>query len=132
MSTRFAQPGAVVKAGNENLAVSRLRTGELGSGALSQLRAESEVMKVEELRWPCFLATVEAMKQDHTVSTALDTKYVFVTKAFNDFKILFNRDSKESKDAAEFVEYALKNLANQQTLRAVSYTHLTLPTICSV
>ncbi|QXL90316.1 hypothetical protein [Salmonella phage NINP13076] len=77
-------------------------------------------MKVEELRWPFFLATVEAMKQDHTVSTALDTKYVFVTKAFNDFKVLYNRDSKESKEAAEFVEYALKNLANQQTLRDIA------------
>lgn len=120
MSTRFAQSTEIAKAGNETLAVSRLRTGELGSGALSQLRAESEAMKVEELRWPFFLATVEAMKQDHTVSTALDTKYVFVTKAFNDFKVLYNRDSKESKEAAEFVEYALKNLANQQTLRDIA------------
>lgn len=111
---------AVAKAGNENLAVSRVRTGELGSGALSQIRAESEIMKVEELRWPMFLATVDSMKQDHTVATALDTKYVFVTKAFNDFKILFNRDSEESKKAADFVEYALKNLANQQTLRDVA------------
>lgn len=120
MSTQFAKKTDVAKAGNENLAVSRLRTGELGSGALSQLRAEVEAMKVDELRWPSFLATVEAMKQDHTVSTALDTKYVFVTKAFNDFKVLFNRDSAASKSAAEFVEYALKNLANQQTLRDIA------------
>lgn len=120
MSTRFAQQEEISKAGNERLAVSRLRTGELGSGALSQLRAESEIMKVKELRWPNFIATVEAMKQDHTVSTALDTKYVFVTKAFNDFKILYNRDSRKSKKAAEFVEYALKNLANQQTLRDIA------------
>lgn len=110
----------MAKAGNETLAVSRLRTGELGSGALSQLRAESEMMKVEELRWPYFLATVDAMKQDHTVSTALDTKYVFVTKAFNDFKVLFNRNSEASKKAADFVDYAFRNLANQQTLRDVA------------
>ena len=121
MSTRFKEAtSGIEKAGNEKLAVSRLRTGELGSGALSQLRAESELMKVEELRWPCFLATVECMKQDHTVSTALDTKYVFVTKAFNDFKVLFNKDSEESKKAAEFVEYALKNLSNYQTLRDIA------------
>lgn len=110
----------VTKAGNETLAVSRLRTGELGSTALSQVRADSQNMMVEELRWPMFLNTVEAMKQDHTVSTALDTKYVFVTKAFNDFKVLFNTKSEASKAAAEFVEYALKNLSDQQTLRDVA------------
>lgn len=121
MSTRFMkETDDVQKAGNESLPVSRLRVGELGSGALSQLRAESEVMKVEELRWPFFLSTVECMKQDHTVSTALDTKYVFVTKAFNDFKVLFNKSSEASKNAAEFVEYALRNLSNQQTLRDVA------------
>lgn len=121
MSTRYGTNiQEVKKAGNETLAVSRLRTGELGSGALSQLRAEAEMMKVEELRWPYFLSTVEAMKQDHTVSTALDTKYVFVTKAFNDFKVLFNKSSEDSKKAAEFVEYALKHLSNQQTLRDIA------------
>lgn len=118
---RKAQANAnIQKAGNEKLAVSRLRTGELGSSALSQIRADSQLMMVEELRWPMFLSTVEAMKQDHTVSTALDTKYVFVTKAFNDFKVLFNTKSEASKSAAEFVEFALKNLADQQTLRDVA------------
>lgn len=107
---------AVNKAGNENLAVSRVRMGELGSGALSQIRADSERMKVEELRWPFFIGTVEAMKQDHTVSTALDTKYVFVAKAFNDFKMIYNRESEASKAAAEMIEFALKNM-NGQTLR---------------
>lgn len=110
----------IIKAGNENMAVSRLRMGELGSGALSQIRADSQVMMVEELRWPQFLGTVECMKQDHTVATALDTKYVFVTKAFNDFKILFNRKSEESKKAADFVEYVFKNLSNEQSLRDVA------------
>lgn len=103
----------VNKAGNESLAVSRVRMGELGSGALSQIRADSERMMVQELRWPFFIGTVEAMKQDHTVATALDTKYVFVTKAFNDFKMLFNRDSPTSKEAADLVEFALKNMKNQ-------------------
>lgn len=106
----------VEKAGNESLSVSRMRLGELGSGALSQIRADSERMMVTELRWPFFLSTVEAMKQDHTVSTALDTKYVFVTKAFNDFKILYNRESPASKEAAELIDFALKNMEGQ-TLR---------------
>lgn len=110
----------VNKAGNESLAVSRVRVGELGTQALAQIRADAEYMQVEELRWPNFISTVETMKLDHTVATALDTKYVFVTKAFNDFKILHNSKSPQSKSAAEFVEFALKNLANQQTLRDIA------------
>lgn len=106
----------VQKAGNEVLPVSRLRTGELGSTALSQIRADAERMMNEELRWPQFLCTVECMRQDHTVSTALDTKYVFVAKAFNEFKVLHNRSSAASKEAAEFVEYCFKNM-DRQTLR---------------
>lgn len=104
------------KAGNEILPVSRIRTGEMGTLALSQIRADSERMRVEELRWPQFISTVECMKEDHTVATALDTKYVFVAKAFNDFKVLHNRSSQESKAAAEFVEYCLNNM-DGQTLR---------------
>lgn len=110
----------VSKAGNESIPVSRVRMTELGTGALSLLRAESEVMKVQELQWPMFLATVDAMKQDHTVATALDTKYVFITKAFNDFKVLFNKRSEESRKAAKIIEYGLRNLANSQTLRDVA------------
>lgn len=105
------------KAGNEAISVSRLKMGEIGSGALSQIRADSEWMQVEELRWPNFIGTVECMKYDHTVSTALDTKYVFVTRAFTDFKILYNLSSPESKEAAEFVEYCLKNMSDQKTVR---------------
>ena len=62
-------------------------------------------MMVEELRWPQLIATVETMKCDSTVATALDTKYVFITKAFNDFKILYNVKSEDSKKAAELIEY---------------------------
>lgn len=60
------------------------------------------------------------MKCDSTVATALDTKYVFITKAFNDFKILYNVKSEDSKKAAELIEYSLRNLANQQTLRDIA------------
>ena len=114
--SKAAVQKTVQKAGNESLAVSRVRLGELGSGALSQIRADSERMMVEELRWPYFISTIEAMKQDHTVSTALDTKYVFVTKAFNEFKVLYNRESPASKAAADLVEFALNNM-NGQSLR---------------
>lgn len=104
------------KANNETATVSRLRMGEMGTTALSQIRADSEQMKETELRWPQVIATIECMKQDATVSTALDTTYTFVEKAFKDFKVLHNKDNPESKAAADFIEFCLKNM-NGQTLR---------------
>lgn len=106
----------IQKAANEKDSVSRLRMGEMGTVALSQIRADAENMKVIELRWPNFIATVECMKQDATVATALDSKYTFVEKAFDEFKVLSNKDSKESQDAADFVEFCFKNM-DGQTLR---------------
>lgn len=105
----------VNKATSENLAASRLRMGEMGTLALSQIQVDSERMKSEEVRWPFLIGTVETMKQDATVATALDSKYTFVEKAFKDFKVLHG-ESQESKDAAKFIEYCLKNMENQ-TLR---------------
>lgn len=110
----------VNKSGNAGAPTHNVRMSEIGSGALSQIMAESQSMMVEELRWPQLIATVETMKCDSTVATALDTKYVFITKAFNDFKILYNVKSEDSKKAAELIEYSLRNLANQQTLRDIA------------
>lgn len=115
-----AKARAVKKAGNQDAQVHNVRLGEIGSGALAQIQFESQQMMVEELRWPNLIATVETMKCDSTVATALDSKYVLITKAFNDFKILYNEESEESKKAADFIDYALRNLANQQTLRDIA------------
>lgn len=122
-SSSLKQP--VVKAGNENVAVNKLRLSEIGSSALSYIMAESACMMVEELRWPQLIMTVETMKLDATVSTALDTKYVFVTRAFNDFKVTFNKESKESEAAAQLIEYNLRNLANGQSLRDIAQSAAT-------
>ncbi|EFM7019268.1 hypothetical protein BAU67_001834 [Escherichia coli] len=111
---------SVNKSGNAGAPTHNVRMSEIGSGALSQIMSESQSMMVEELRWPQLIATVETMKCDSTVATALDTKYVFITKAFNSFKVLYNPKSEKSKDAADLVEYALHNLSNQQTLRDIA------------
>lgn len=106
----------IVKASNETDSVSRLRMTEMGTLALSQIRADSEVMKAIELQWPNFLATVECMKEDATVAIALDSKYTFVEKSFNNFKVLHNEKNPASVDAAKFIEFCLKNM-DGQTLR---------------
>lgn len=105
----------VQKASSENLAVSRMRMGEMGTIALSKVQIDSERMKAEEVRWPQLIGTVESMKQDATVATGLDALYTFVEKAFKTFKVIPG-ESQQSKDAAKFIEYCLKNMEGQ-TLR---------------
>lgn len=106
----------ISKASNETDSVSRLRMSEMGTVALSEIRADSERMKAIELQWPNFLSTVECMKEDATVAIALDSKYTFVEKSFNNFKVLHNEKNPASVDAAAFIEFCLKNM-DGQTLR---------------
>lgn len=113
MNKKRAQQRTVKKATSENLAVSRMRMSEMGTVALSQVQKDSERMKTEEIRWPQLIGTVEAMKQDATVATGLDTLYTFVEKAFKNFKVIPGNKSEKAKEAAEFVEYCLKNLEGQ-------------------
>lgn len=105
----------VAKATSEQLNVSRMRMSEQGTFALAKVQVDSERMKAEEIRWPNLIGTVESMKQDATVATGLDMLYTFVEKAFKDFKVIPG-ESEESKKAAKFVEYCLKNMEGQ-TLR---------------
>lgn len=95
--------------------VARLRMREQGTIALSKVQMETERMKEQEIRWPQLIGTVEAMKQDATVATGLDMLYTFVEKAFKDFKVIPG-ESQESKDAAKFIDYCLRNMEGQ-TLR---------------
>ena len=106
------RPTQVVKATSEQLNVSRMRLREQGTIALSKIQLDSERMKDQEIRWPQLICTVEAMKQDATVATGLDMLYTFVEKAFKDFKVIPG-ESQQSKDAAKFVEYCLKNMEGQ-------------------
>uniref|UniRef100_UPI003D458294 hypothetical protein n=1 Tax=Escherichia coli TaxID=562 RepID=UPI003D458294 len=105
----------VAKATSEQINVSRMRMSEQGTFALAKVQVDSERMKAEEIRWPNLIGTVESMKQDATVATGLDMLYTFVEKAFKDFKVIPG-ESEESKKAAKFVEYCLKNMEGQ-TLR---------------
>lgn len=101
------------KATSEQLAVSRMRLSEQGTIAMSKIQIDSERMKAEEVRWPQLIGTVESMKQDATVATGLDALYMFVEKAFRDFKVIPGSKTEESKKAAEFVDYLLRNMEGQ-------------------
>lgn len=109
----------IQKAGNEAASVSRLKMGEVGTLSLSRIQSEVRKMLPQELKWPYIIPTIEAMKQDATVATALDLKYLFVEKAFNSFTMLYNKENAKSKEAADFLEYCFKNMEGQ-TLRQVA------------
>ena len=112
MSKRKKSNTNVTKATSEQLKVSRMRMGEMGTIAYSKIQVDSEKMKSEEIRWPNLIGTVESMKQDATVATGLDMLYTFVEKAFKDFKVIPG-ESEESKNAAKFIEYCLRNMEGQ-------------------
>lgn len=105
----YAGSASISKASSEGESVSRLRVGEMGTLAMSQITEDSSKMMEVELRWPQMISTVECMKQDATVSAALDSKYTFVEKAFKDFKMLHS-DNPASKEASDFVEFCLKGM----------------------
>lgn len=115
MSRRNSNKRQLKKASSEDINVSRMRLREQGTIAMSKVQVETERMKEIETRWPQLIGTIEAMKQDATVSTGLDQLYISVEKAFKDFKII-SGETQESKNAAKFVEFCLRNMEGQ-TLR---------------
>lgn len=117
--TDFNQLDDIFKANSEALAVSRLRLSEIGSAALQQMKYAEERAKAVEVRWPMCLITFENMRNDSTIHMALALKQMFIERAFNKWTIQFNKKSKKSKEAAEFVEYCFSNL-DGQTLRQIA------------
>lgn len=104
---------------SEELAVSRIRTGAIGSSMMALISKQVDAMKPFELRWPVLISTVECMKQDSTVSTALDVIYILIEKAFANWKIISNPASDDSKEASDFIEYCFKNIPDQ-SLRKIA------------
>lgn len=109
----------IQKAGNTDMAVSRLKIGEIGSTALSSIKIYSDWIKPFELVWPQSIKTYAEMSRDEDVSTALEANYLFVERAFDEFSVTYNKDSAESQRAAEFVEWCLKNMEGQTLREAV-------------
>lgn len=109
----------IEKANSEALAVSRLRLGEIGSAALQEIKYAEERAKAVEVRWPMCLVTFEIMRNDATIAMALTLKQMFVERAFNNWRVKFNKKSKKSREAAEFISYNFSNL-DGQTLRQIA------------
>ena len=102
-----------------DISTSRLRLGEIGSEAISVIQEITQRLTPVELKYPQCLKTYELMKQDATVVSALNAGYIQIEKRFTGAKIRFKDDSERSKEAAEFVDWCLKNMDNQ-TLRSVA------------
>lgn len=106
----------IEKVGNTNMATSRLQLTEIGTSALSTIKAFTRFTKPMELRYPENLRTYNEMEDDVDVSEALEANYTFVDRAFVDFTIDYNKESEKSKEAAQFVDWCLRNM-DGQTLR---------------
>lgn len=87
-----------------------LLSPEIGTIGLNSIRAFTNFMQPYETRFPECIRTFKEMGEDPDVATALDATYIFVDRAFFDFKIKYNITSAKSRKAAKFVEYMLKNM----------------------
>lgn len=109
----------VTKVGNTGLTTARLSLTELGTSALNTIKGFVNHMKPIELRYPHNLATYTEMEDDADIAEALEATYVFVDRAFQDFSISFNKDSEESKKAADYVDWCLRNMEGQTLRQAI-------------
>lgn len=109
------------KASSEALAVSRLRLSEIGTAAIAEVQDEIERNKIKEVRWPLSINTFEKMRNDSTIAMALTLGQQMLEKAFNSWRIEYNKTSPKSKLAADFLNYNFSNM-DGQTLRQIAGT----------
>ena len=83
---------------------------EIGTIGLNSIKAFTNFMQPYETRFPENIRTFKEMGEDPDVATALDATYIFVDRAFFDFTITSNVNSKKSRQAAKFVDYCLRNM----------------------
>ena len=83
---------------------------EIGTIGLNSIRSFTNFLQPYETRFPENIRTYKEMGDDPDVATALDATYIFVDRAFFDFKIKYNIQSAKSRKAAKFVDYALRNM----------------------
>ena len=83
---------------------------EIGTIGLNSIKAFTNFMQPYETRFPENIRTYKEMGEDPDVATALDATYIFVDRAFFDFKIKYNVSSAKSRRAAKFVDYTLRNM----------------------
>lgn len=106
----------IEKVGNTNMKTSRLQLSEIGTSALTTIKAFSAFTRPIELKYPENIRTYNEMEEDVDVSEALEANYTFVDRAFVDFKVDYNKKSTKSREAAKFVDWCLRNM-DGQTLR---------------
>lgn len=87
-----------------------LLSPEIGTIGLNSIKAFTNFMQPYETRFPECIRTFKEMGEDPDVATALDATYIFVDRAFFDFKIKYNVSSAKSRKAAKFIDYMLRNM----------------------
>lgn len=98
---------------------SRQRKTALSTAGIETVRRIVDRLKPYELSQSQRLLTYQAMLQDPDVFTPYFANIVMVEKAFDNYKIEYNRLSEKSKEVSDFMHYCLKVML-KQTPRSVA------------
>lgn len=97
----------------------RANKRETGTAGIELVKQIVNILKPYELSPSQRLKTFQLMMLDDSVYNAFDTNAVFVEGSFANYKVEYNKNSPESKLAADFLSWNLKNL-DKQTVRSIA------------
>lgn len=113
MSKRNKNRSKAVQKTSSSSGVVKLPKKGVGSSGISFYQQILNRIQPYELKWPQSMRTFEAMKNDDAIGSVLNLYYALVEIAFTTYKIKYNKSSKKSEKAAEFLDYAFNSLEGQ-------------------
>jgi len=98
---------------------SRRSKKPIATPAIETIRQIVDILKPYELSKTQRLRTYQAMMLDDAVGNAFAANSILIEKAFSNFTVEWNKDSEDSKEAADFLRWNLANLTGQ-TVRSIA------------
>ena len=84
--------------------------GELGSLALTSIRAHINALEPIDLRYPHNIVTYERMLKDDAVSTCVNLINTEAEQYLRDVRVTVNKKTTKAAKAVKFVDHMLKNM----------------------
>lgn len=118
---RLNTKGEILKLSNIDYSTSGLRVSNYNSGYdnLRSIQDHVSLEQVSALKFPQSLKTFDRMFYDHDVKQGYFLSQIFVEKAFENPQMAYNKESAQSKEAADFVMWNLGNMKHtlQEAIR---------------
>lgn len=102
-----------------NTQEARQRKSTLSTAGIETVRRVVDRLKPHELSQSQRLLTYQAMMQDPDVFTPYFANVVMVEKAFDNYKIEYNKQSEKSKEVSDFMHYCI-NIMLKQSPRTIA------------